>query len=366
VAWWLWALLLAAAASRITNPVLLALLLAVVGFVVAARRPSAPWGRSYGAFLRLAAVVLLIRTVFHVLLGAGTGTTVLLDLPQLELGEWAAGIRIGGPVTAEGMAFALTDALRLGTMLACIGAANALASPRRLLRALPSALYEVSVAVTVALSLAPQMVEHVLSVRRARALRGEPDRGWRGARRILVPVLDGALDRSMQLAAGMEARGYGRAPDRSPAQRRTTSVLVVGGLLALCIGSYGLLGDQVSASTSWVALALGAGLATVALRVGAGRVQRTRHKPDVWAVAEALVIASGVAALGAVVAVGATNASSLTMPYVPLALPDVPILAMVGLLVALAPAVAAPDPRANERRAGSRPVAPRLVEGVAA
>ena len=42
-AWWLWALGLAAAASATTNPLLLVLLVAVAGFVVALRRSDQPW-----------------------------------------------------------------------------------------------------------------------------------------------------------------------------------------------------------------------------------------------------------------------------------------------------------------------------------
>ncbi|MEU0034597.1 energy-coupling factor transporter transmembrane protein EcfT, partial [Streptomyces sp. NPDC006333] len=52
-AWWIWALGLGTAASRTTNPLLLALLVGTAGYVVAARRTSAPWSRSYGAFVRL-------------------------------------------------------------------------------------------------------------------------------------------------------------------------------------------------------------------------------------------------------------------------------------------------------------------------
>ena len=42
-AWWLWAAGLAVAASRTTNPLLLLLIVAVAGYVVAARRSPSPW-----------------------------------------------------------------------------------------------------------------------------------------------------------------------------------------------------------------------------------------------------------------------------------------------------------------------------------
>ena len=58
-----------------------------------------------------------------------------------------AGIELGGPVTAEDLLAALYDGLRLAVLLCCVGAANTLANPKRALRSLPAALYELGVAV---------------------------------------------------------------------------------------------------------------------------------------------------------------------------------------------------------------------------
>ena len=82
-AWWLWALGLATAASTTNNLVLLALLVAVAGYVVAARRTRAPWARAFRASLVLGAVVIVVRLVFEVVFGTDTGPTVLFDLPQV-------------------------------------------------------------------------------------------------------------------------------------------------------------------------------------------------------------------------------------------------------------------------------------------
>ena len=71
---------------------------------------------------------------------------MLFTLPEIPLPAAAAGIRIGGPVSLEGVLAALYDGLRLATLLICIGAANALANPKRLLKSLPGALYELGVA----------------------------------------------------------------------------------------------------------------------------------------------------------------------------------------------------------------------------
>ena len=142
-AWWIWALGLATAASRTTNPLLLLLIIAVVAFVVSARRTDAPWARGFRAYLTSALIVIAIRVVFRVLFGGSTAAHVLFTLPEVPLPEAAAGIRLGGAGLRRGLLAAVYDGLRLATLLLCIGAANALANPKRLLKSMPAALYEV-------------------------------------------------------------------------------------------------------------------------------------------------------------------------------------------------------------------------------
>ena len=97
-AWWLWAIGLAVAASRTTNPLLLILIVATCAVVVHARKPDAPWARSFRYFLILGAIIVIVRVVFQVLLGAAIGTNLIVDLPGVTLPTWLAGLRLGGPV----------------------------------------------------------------------------------------------------------------------------------------------------------------------------------------------------------------------------------------------------------------------------
>ena len=102
-AWWIWALGMATAASRTTNPLLLGLVIAVVAYVVAARRTDAPWARGFRYYLYLAVFVVAVRMLFRMLFDGQTGATVLFHLPEVPLPDAAAGVRIGGPVSAEGL-----------------------------------------------------------------------------------------------------------------------------------------------------------------------------------------------------------------------------------------------------------------------
>ncbi|MEV7666052.1 CbiQ family ECF transporter T component [Streptomyces albidoflavus] len=343
-AWWLWALGLAAAASRTRNPLLLALLIGVAGYVVAARRTNSPWARSYGAFVKLGLVIIAIRLLFAMVLGSPVpGTHVLFTLPEVPLPEWARGVRLGGRVTAEGMLFALYDALRLATLLICVGAANALASPARLLKSLPGALYEAGVAVVVAMTFAPNLVADVRRLRAARRLRGRPDRGLRGLFQVGLPVLEGALERSVALAAAMDARGYGRTADVPPAVRRTTAVLTVGGLIGVCLGTYGLLADQ-GGGFGVPVLALGLAAALAGLWLGGRRSVRSRYRPDRWGVRAWVVAGSGVAVAALLIRLGALAPAQLNPPTVPLTAPELPLWPAAAVLLGLVPAFVAPRP----------------------
>lgn len=343
-AWWLWALGLATAASRTTNPLLLGLLVGVAGYVVAARRTDAPWARSYGAFIKLGLLVVAVRLVFSVFLGSPIpGTHTVFTLPELPLPDWAKGVRVGGRVTAEQLVFALYDGAKLAALLICIGAANSLANPARLLKSLPGALYEAGVAVVVAMTFAPNMVADVVRLRTARRLRGRPTGGVRAMLQIGLPVLEGALERSVAVAASMDARGYGRTAHVPPAVRHTTNALTLGGLLGVCAGTYGLLASQ--GAVYGLPLLLAGLLAALAgLRLGGRRSVRTRYRPDVWGPRAWLVAGSGAAVAAAMIWAGGVDPQALHPGVVPLSAPVLPLWPAAAVLLGLLPAVVAPLP----------------------
>jgi energy-coupling factor transport system permease protein len=343
-AWWLWAIGLAAAASRTTNPVVLVLVLTVSGLVVATCRSDAPWGRSYAAFLKLSLVIIALRVVLQsVLSSSAQGVTVLVTLPEIPLPEVFAGLKLGGVVTAEAVLRAFYEGLQLATIICAVGAANSLASARRLLRCVPGALYELGVATVVALTFAPQLVSDAARVRAAHRLRGQSDTGLRALARTVMPVLEGALDRSVELAAAMDSRGYGRTTDASRVDRRMTALLTFGGLLGVCVGVYGLLDASSSPWLGMPSLLVGAVLASAGLALGGRRTRRTRYRPDPWALPEWVVAGSGLVAAAGLFVTGAADPGALHLPG-PLAVPAVPWLPVVTVLFALLPAVAAPVP----------------------
>lgn len=343
-AWWLWGLGLATAASRTTNPVVLLLVIGVCVVVVLERRdPSTP--NPLAAFLFIGAAILVFRLVMTAVLGNGIrGETVLVTLPRIPLPEWAASIRIGGPVSLESLLYASYDALRLAAILACVGAANALASPRRLLRYLPATLYDVGTAVVVGLTFAPQLLTDARSVRSARALRGHDGRGVRELARLAVPVLETAFERSLGLAASMESRGYGRAVRASAGGRRAASALALAGVLGVLAGLYGLLDSSVGGVLGLPLLLTGLIVATASLVVGASRDGRSGHRRDRWTWTESMTVACG-ALTGGVLIVAAAGGWPGVVPSQRAELPPVPLLAVLAVLAAALPAWFTPRPR---------------------
>jgi energy-coupling factor transport system permease protein len=363
-AWWLWALGLATAASRTTNPLLLLLVMAVTGWVVARRKSDAPWARSYAVFLRLALLVIAIRVLFSLVFGVSVGSHVIVTLPELALPPWAAGVRIGGPVTVEQLLLSVYYGLSLAAIMVCIGAANSLASPSRLLKSVPPALYEVGVAVVVAMTFAPQLVADVGRVRAARRLRGRPDRGVASFAGSVMPVLEGALERAVDLAAAMDSRGYGRTAGVPRRVRLTSAGLLLLGLLGICVGVFGLLDVGTPGALAMPMLAAGAAAAVLGIVLAGRRGARTRYRPDPWAGPEWLVVASGLVPAAVLVVVSFQDPLALQGQVSPLAWPALPLLPAAAVLVGLLAGVVAPppprvqDPRATRAAAAADPRQP--------
>lgn len=342
LAWWAWSLGLATAASLTTNPLLLLMIMGTVTVVVMLRRSGHPYGRSFRLYAILALVTVVIRVVFRVLFGGQEVGHVVLDLPEIPLPDWAAGIRLLGPITSEALLAGLYDGLRLGAIILCVGAANSLANPKRVLASVPPALYEVGTALVVAVTVFPQLADSVRRVRAAQALRGGTGGRVGRLRRFLVPVLEDALERSLALAAGMDTRGYGRSGDATRAQRWLTGGLLLAALTGICFGTYAWLDP--TAPRALVLPMLGVGLATAALGLwSAGRrVQRTRYRPDSWRPAELVTLGTGVAVALLAWWLGRTE-PAVAYPTVD-AVPYLSPLALLVGLLGLVPAVATPVP----------------------
>ena len=343
-AWWVWALGLATAASRTTNPWLLGMILLVACQVVVARRSDAPWAMSFRLYLYLGAFVVGIRVLFRFIFSGAGGETVVLRLPEIPLPDIAAGINLFGEITAESLLAGFYDGLRLATMLICLGAANALANPKRLLRSMPPALYEIGTAVVVAVTVFPQLAESTIRVNRARKLRGVSGKRLHVLRTIVIPVLEDALDRSLSLAASMDSRGYGRAGSTSAKARFLTGTLMIAGLIGVCVGTYASLDATTPRFLATPVLLAGTGVALGGFALAGRRVHRTRYRPDSWQLAEITTALSGVVCAVILLAGIGFDQTVLFPSLATLAWPQLSLVPIAAVLVGLVPAILTPPP----------------------
>jgi energy-coupling factor transporter transmembrane protein EcfT len=161
----------------------------------------------------LAGVVLIaIRALTGILIGVPRIGEVLFTLPRLALPSWLPGIRIGGPVTWERLSSSLHEGLIIATVIALFGAANSVTSPHKLLRILPSRVYQLGVTLTIATSVFPQLITSISRIRQAQYLRSGAKPG---IRKIAIPLLEESLARAVNLAEAMEARGFGQSKSQS-------------------------------------------------------------------------------------------------------------------------------------------------------
>ena len=209
---WVSAILLAVGVVALDNAWIAIAIVGAVALLVYLRRDGSPWQASFNLSLRIGATILVIRTIVGILIGVPIPGTVLFKLPILDLPSWMPGIRVGGSVTLERLSSSLHGGVIIATMIALFGAATSLTSPHKLLRVTPSFIYEIGITLVIATSVFPQLATSARRIRTAQKLRGIENIRIRS---IAIPLLEESLSKSLQLAAAMDARGYGISRTRS-------------------------------------------------------------------------------------------------------------------------------------------------------
>lgn len=272
---WVGGLLLLILTTR--NPLYLLLLLLVTR-AVAANFPAGSFSLPLG---RLAGVILLFSTLFNWLL-AHIGQTVVLTLP-------AAWPLVGGRLTVETAVFGLSSGLLLLALLALFATFSQVVAAGELVRLTPRALIDLGLVVLIALTYLPETVRQLQRIREAQAIRGHRLRGWRDWRPIALPLLVGGLERAMNLAEAMVARGYGATV--SVGQPLAVRLLLA---LGLALGLAGWLLTFWWGWLGWLLLLLGVGGLTAVLYQQGQRVEVTRFRPRRWGWREWVVVITAV------------------------------------------------------------------------
>jgi energy-coupling factor transport system permease protein len=209
ISWWLWSITLAITSIRTQNNIFIFALILLFIVVVHQRRNSENWVNPFQLTLQLAFVAMLIRMIFAVLIGTPLPGDVWFSLPQLQLPEWMAGIRVGGDVTKERMLLVFTESMKFAVLLIAFGAASALSSPVKIIKSISGRVYLFGVVLIIAVSVLPQIVQSFNRVLAARRMRGLERLSIKNFRSVITPVLEESLERALDLSAAMESRGFG-------------------------------------------------------------------------------------------------------------------------------------------------------------
>lgn len=289
-AWWALGLALAIAAVTSGSIAGLGVLMAITLAIIAVAREPAPWSQSLRFYLVSGLAVTLIRVVFRIIFNFDSSSDVALNLPVIDLNFGALGaVELLGRVSYLSLAAAVKDGLRMAAVILAIGLANTLANPRRLLKNMPGALQEVATAFVIAINLAPQIIVSAKRVRQARELRGR-SKNQNLMTSLLIPVLEDTLERSLALAATMDARGFGRTGGLTKNQRGLLRFASLTSVAAFAIGSYLLL--TTNKTLAAVALFIyGLIGVSITVRTSSLRNIKTSYTQTNWQLADVVVLA---------------------------------------------------------------------------
>lgn len=269
--WWLISLALLLSASITSNSVIQ---LSIIGFSLLTS------GRSRGLkaiklYLWLMLVVFSTRLLFAFVFNFDAESTdIAYEFPAILVNLGPLGkFTLLGNLSNAALYSALSQGLKLVAIIASIALANSMANPRKLLKLTPAAFYDFAAALSVAFNLIPQLAQSIERVTKAQRIRNQNRRNF-GT--IVVPVLEDALNSSMNLAASMDSRGFGRKPQMSKSITFILRSLNVCALLAIAAASYLLLGTSGQPAAAWLLIVI-AVLATASNMIIAARLStRTR------------------------------------------------------------------------------------------
>lgn len=327
-AWLVWVGAVLVILSTTRNPWYVGLVLAWIAMVFAAVRTQADGSAlaplSIGRFG-------LVVVAFSALFNAATvhfGNTVLFSVPEVIP-------FFGGPVTLEALVYGALNGLVLTGLFAAFSVFNRAVPVREMVRLVPRAFYPVAIIISIAVTFVPVTLRQYQDIREAQAVRGHRLRGLRDWLPLLLPLLVGGLERALQLAEAMTARGFASAGS-SGVDNRAKGALLVG--LVLLLAGWLLRLVWNFPTTGGLVLVSGVGLVAAVLVWLGRQTPHTSYRSRRWAGADwALVAGALLAGLAFVVPGPALDRSSIFYyPYPQLSWPTVqPLLAAatLGLLV---------------------------------
>ena len=344
--WLVWALAGAVIVQLAPNPALLLLVLAASAAVVATCVIDGPLARAFPQLIAVGVAFGVLRVVLLSLTTHGVGD-VWFRLPELTLPRIMGGFTVGGTIEGDVVLQAAAESLQLVALLGVFGAFNSVVAHYELVGLLPKAYHEVGLVISVALAFVPSVVTGLHEVREADRARsgGEPVRRRRSGR-LLLPVLERGLDRSIALSESMDSRGFAHEPPTRGDQ--AGSLLALGAVVAIGAAGVALVGQERGWATGLLIVG-GVGMGVAGWLSSRSR-DRTRYRPRRMDRND--VVMALVAAAGAIVIAAASLAGDGSLRWAPGDGLDLSAAGLLAALTLLAPAglpgrVATDEPRSE-------------------
>ena len=274
--WAWWALAGLVTLQLAPNPAYVAVVVAIAALVVETHGQDGPLGRAFPVLVAVGVVFAGVRVVLTGLTFHGDGTT-LFTLPALTLPTILGGFTVGGPIVGEVVLRSAAEGLVIVGVVAVFGAFNAVVSHHQLVRSAPRAFHELGLVVTVGLAFVPSTIAAIRATT-------ESDRARTGGRvvrrgrilRMVVPVLEGGMERAMDLAASMDARGF--AHGGASRRERRAGWLALAGLITLAGAFAALVGRARPVAAGLGLVGVVAVLGAIAVVSHASRRPRYRQR----------------------------------------------------------------------------------------
>jgi energy-coupling factor transport system permease protein len=278
--------------------------------------------------LKFAASVLVLSTLFNTVISR-FGDTVLLSIPpQIPL--------LSGPVTLEAVIFGFTNGLVLTGMFTLFTIINRVLPIQVIVRLIPQFLQPVALVTTIALTFIPATQKQFAAIREAQAIRGQRIQRLSDWLPLFIPLLIGGLERSMQIAEAMTARGFSAsAKKKAPLQ---VPLLSIAALLMIISGW--LL--QLASRVEWFGVGLiltGFVLLIILFVVRSRQTRKTRYRQEKWSRFSSIVLTTVLLATSLFLFYTPGNASLVYEAYPRALFPSVAFIQSAALLVFLVPLV---------------------------
>ncbi|MEN9608556.1 MAG: hypothetical protein RLZZ06_487 [Actinomycetota bacterium] len=146
-----------------------------------------------------------------------TKTKITIAKQYLTMALFVVLVRLGfslafGDRSFESMMVALAAGAKLALWVIAFGALNLIFDFRKLLKRSPKFLSSFATALGITFSLTPELAKSLVRIRAASKLRSHRH-GFAIVRSTTLPLLNDAVDQSINLADSMEARGFGGKPN---------------------------------------------------------------------------------------------------------------------------------------------------------